>query len=260
VELILPYIQNRVRTYKLVLSLRTGKQLRRTDGRGIPILGFEAPPELYSIINNAIPAIGALDRMDIPAISGLPTIRDNSGNIIQKGTPGIGGAIPDATGRVLRNREVANEWVGAALSLIGGKLKIVDMARQNKITYNDVSRSLDIVTKKADAGTERFIKDRDEGFIKEGTSEYNKRLEDISRLVIAREQLQYDETLVYMWLNERGVLTDKEIKQKERAMAQLRQKGIHPVDAVIQESAMRLLRFNQAVIQNYVEKEKAKER
>jgi hypothetical protein len=235
-------------------NLRTGKPLRRTDGRGIPILGFEAPPELYSIINNAVPAIGAIDRMDIPAISGLPTIRDNNGNIIQKGYGGLGGAIPDATGRVLRNREVANEWVGAALSLIGGKLKIVDMARQNKITYNDISRSLDIVGKQVDTKTQELLRDQRDGILRKG--EYEKKLKDIERLIIAREQLQYDEDMVWMWLNERGVLTDKEIKQKERYMTELQQKGMHPSEAAIQRSADRLLRFRQSTIYNYVENKK----
>lgn len=235
-------------------NLRTGKPLRRTDGRGIPILGFEAPPELYSIINNAIPAVGALDRMDIPAISGLPTIRDNNGNIIQQGKPGLGGAIPDATGRMLRNREVANEWVGAALALIGGKLKIVDMARQNKITYNDVSRSLDIVGKQVDSKTQQLMRDQRDGLLKQG--EYEKRLAEIEQLIIAREQLQYDEDMVWMWLNERGVLTDKEIKQKERYMTELQQKGVHPSEAAIQRSADRLLRFRQSTIYNYVQNKK----
>jgi hypothetical protein len=156
---------------------------------------------------------------------------------------------------VLRNREVANEWVGAALSIIGGKLKIVDMARQNKITYNDISRSLDIVGKQVDTKTQELLRDQRDGTLRQG--EYEKKLKDIERLIIAREQLQYDEDMVWMWLNERGVLTDKEIKQKERYMTELQQKGVHPSEAAIQRSADRLLRFRQSTIYNYVEKKKA---
>lgn len=236
---------------------RTGKALRRVDSQGLPLLGFNVPPELYSIVNNAIPYAGALDRLDFEALSGVPEIRDNNGNIIQQGRAGLGGAIPDATGRVLRKNEIDNNWVYRVLGTIGGNLRVVDMAKQNKITYNDVSRSLDLVTKQLDREKEALLSDQRSGSIK-NTKTYQERVQQLEKLLITRTQLQIDEDRIYLWLRERGVLTDREIKQKEMYLNQLQQMGVSPIDASIANQAQQLLKFRQEwSIPRYGKTEKA---
>jgi hypothetical protein len=237
-------------------NLRTGKALRRVDGKGLPLLGFNVPPDLYSIINNSIPYIGALDRLDIEALSGVPQIRDNNGNITQQGKRGLGGAIPDATGRILRKNEIDNNWAYRILGTIGGNLRVVDMAKQNKISYNDVSRSLDLVTKQLDREKESLLSDQRSGSIK-NTKSYQERVQAMEKLLITRTQLQIDEDRIYLWLRERGVLTDREIKQKEMYLNQLQQRGVSPIDASIANQAQQLLKFRQEWnIPRYGEKEK----
>lgn len=226
-------------------NLRTGSALRRTDGKGLPLLGFNVPPELYSVINNAIPYIGALDRLDIEALSGIPQIRDNNGNIIQQGRKGLGGAIPDATGRMLRKNEIDNNWVYRVLGTIGGNLRVVDMAKQNKITYNDVSRSLDLVKKQFDKETEALEKIKFETPEEVQTKEFQARLQNNEKLLMTYVQLQMDEDRVYLYLSERGVLTDSEITKKNRYLMQLRQMGVHPQQAVVDRAAQELLKFRQ---------------
>jgi hypothetical protein len=225
-------------------NLRTGNALRRVDGKGLPLLGFSVPPELFSVINNAIPYAGALDRLDIEALSGTPQITDNNGTIIQQGRAGLGGAVPDATGRVLRSKEIDSNWAYRILGTIGGNLRVVDMAKQNKISYNDVSRSLDLVTKQLDREKESLLSDQRSGSIK-NTKSYQERVQAMEKLLVTRTQLQIDEDRIYLWLRERGTLTDAEIKKKEMYLNQLQQKGVSPIDAAISNQAQQLLKFRQ---------------
>jgi len=224
-------------------NLRTGKALRSGEN-AIPLLGFKVPPELYSLINNAVPYAGALDRLDLEWLSGSPEIRDNNGEIIQQGKRGLGGAVPDATGRMLRSKEVESDWAYRIMGTIGGNLRVIDMVKQNKITYNDVSRSLDVVTKQLDREKESLLSDTRAGSIK-NTKSYTERVQNMEKLLITRTQLQIDEDRIYLYLRERGTLTDKEIKQKEMYLNQIQQMGVSPIDAAIQNQAQQLMKFRQ---------------
>jgi hypothetical protein len=130
------------------------------------------------------------------------------------------------------------------------------MAKQNKISYNDVSRSLDLVTKQLDREKESLLSDQRSGSIK-NTKSYQERVQAMEKLLITRTQLQIDEDRIYLWLRERGVLTDREIKQKEMYLNQLQQRGVSPIDASIANQAQQLLKFRQEwSIPRYGETEK----
>ena len=108
-----------------------------------------------------------------------------------------------------------------------------------------------------DREKEALLSDQRSGSIK-NTKTYQERVQQLEKLLITRTQLQIDEDRIYLWLRERGVLTDREIKQKEMYLNQMQQMGVSPIDASIANQAQQLLKFRQEwSIPRYGKTEKA---
>lgn len=229
-------------------SLLTGKALQYDEMRTVSVLGMEMTPLQYSIFK-AIPLSSyalATDRTNPFGISGTPEVKDANGeSILVQGTEGLfGGTSSGGTQKMLRDKVMSENFALRIIGVVGSNLRVVDMVKNNKISYNDIERTSSMVSDKFDKLTQTVLTRERLGGVKM-TAEEESRL---SELQTARVQLQIDSDRVYLWLRERGKLTDKEIAQKDKLLNLAAQKGLHPLDISIQNAARQMYEWNMKML------------
>jgi len=206
-----------------------------------------------------MPQVPALDRTlaNLGLITGSPDILDENGRVIELGEKGILGSVPRSNTRSAREEVASRNWVYRVLASLGGSLKVVDMVKNNRRTLSDIDSTITKVTTRFDSLQNEMIQGKRDGRMTTKTEEeYKVRLEE---LIVTREQLVIESSRAYSWLNSQGLLTDKEIFQRNKTLNLIQARGESPLRDVIEQSALRLLEFTKQIYgENQIKKEEEK--